>query len=311
MRGDKVVIDAYSLDRSPDNALVGRSMKISGNELAFRNDTGGPLWAVPQGAPPKRDNQTLDEAAFASPTWRSLLASELSDRKVVCRGQESGKVNDLIIDRSSGQIAMLSIDPNENFLGIADTKRLVPWDVATVAVDGTLRIDASKEMVLASPDTPSDLAKLNNGATARMVYKAYDVDVPAFRKAQAASRDGWNSTDDKWRSTGPILNGVASGPSQTVEGQVVEFTRVDFGDGTSPAKAVRIKTPSGEQTVLLGPAAYADTQPECCTRGKRVSIEAVKVRIDGKEQLLARRVQAEGKNTTLIDSSNKPVWDQP
>lgn len=343
MRGDKVSINAYALDRSADDMLVARSMTLSGSELAFRDDQGAANWATSSGNNPSsndpvnRPHQPTTEprqpATDPTPTerpaehrtagpatdpvtWRSLLASELVGRKVLCRGEECGKVNDVILDRRSGQIAMLSIDPNQNFLGIADTKRLVPWNVATIAVDGTLRIDASKEMVLASPDTPSDLEKLNNGVTPGLVYKAYDVDMPDFKTPRAS---GHNQGDDErnlagvndfWRARGPILAEVQGATSQSVEGEVLDMTKVTFADGTAAARAIKVKTGQGEQLVLLGPATYTDSQKPSCEKGKKVTIEAVKVQIDGKPYLLARRVSSDGATTTLLDSSNTPVWDR-
>ncbi len=339
VRGDKVTVETYYLDRSnPDDAVVGRSLTLSGRELALRDAQGAPMWDTssghnpasnepnpdntadrntPSGNTPAGTDRRATDSAYDAVTWRTLLASELVGRKIMCRGEECGKVNDLIVDRPSGQVAMISIDPNQNFLGIADTKHLVPWTVTSVSTDGTVRIDASKDMVLASPQTPSDLTKLNNGTTPGMVYKAYDVDAPDFK---SSSRD-WRRTpdgvttamnsDNAWRRSGPILAEVQSGKDQTISGTITDTTTVNFKDGTPAAKALKVKTSSGEETVLVGPENYSiKSEEDVCHKGDQVSIQAVKVRIDGKSYLLARQLESGGKSMTLIDSGNSPMWDR-
>jgi sporulation protein YlmC with PRC-barrel domain len=322
MRGDKVTIHAYGLDRDGDSNFVGRKMTINGKDLDLRNDDGHARWGRIDRDHAKKDNRNenrdMDRVVMAeSPnvTWRSVLASELKGRAVICRGQECGKVNDIIVDRGSGQVAMLSIDPNENFLGIGDTKHLVPWQVATVAVDGTLRIDASKDMVLASPAAPSDVTALNNGATASMVYKAYDIDVPSFRpvsmtgwKTDDAVTDRRMTLDNPWRKDGPIVRDINRASTVKVEGKVTEITQVTFNNGTPAAKAVRVKTDDGEKLVLLCPASHVAKSDEHCKTGAEVEISAAEVTIDGQKYLMARSVESEGKEWKLFDS-NSPTWD--
>ncbi len=305
MRGDKVTINSYQLERSPDELDVGRTITISGHDLLLRDDQGRPMWGADASPPTDKNDFRYD-----SVTWRSVLASELKGRKVDCRGQECGKVNDLIIDRPSGHVAMLSIDPNQNFLGIGDTKRLVPWSVTSIAVDGTLRIDASKDMVLAGPDTPSDISKLNSGMTPSMVYKAYEVEPPTFGKpAEPGDRRASAPSDDVWSSHGVILRSAGTDTPTTLEGQVTDISRVSFGGSIPPAKAITVNTDQGPQTVLLGPADYMELQKAPCQKGSRVSVEAIKVKVDGKPYLLARRIESGGTSTSLLDASNQPVWD--
>jgi sporulation protein YlmC with PRC-barrel domain len=319
MRGDKVKIQAYGVDRDGEGNYVGRKVTINGKDLDLRNDDGHARWnRTNRDHANKNNDRDMDRVVMGeSPnvTWRSVLASELKGRSVICRGQECGKVNDIIVDRTSGQVAMMSIDPNQNFLGIADTKHLVPWQVTTVAVDGTLRIDASKEMVLASPAAPSDVTALNNGATASMVYKAYDIDVPSFRPV---SMSGWKTEDgmanrrltldNPWRKDGPIARDVNKASTVKVEGEVTEITEVTFNNGTPAAKAVRVKTSGGEKLVLLCPASHVMKSDEHCKTGSKVEIDAAEVTIDGQTYLMARSVDSNGKEWKLYNS-NSPIWD--
>lgn len=173
MRGDKVVVETLALPRDPNQLLAGTHLKTGDRELNLRESDGTPAWGHKE---IKSNGRT-----HSMPYSRYLLLSSLPGTKVDCRGNDCGEVNEVILDRNSGEIGFLSIDPNENFLGIADTKRMIPWSVATVDLDGLVRIDASKEMVLASPETPSDLSTLNSGTHAERVYKAFDVPAPRFK----------------------------------------------------------------------------------------------------------------------------------
>lgn len=173
MRGDKVVVDAIALPRDPDNLMAATHLKNGSRDLALRSKNGSPAWGF-------NAQSNGPDAAHRSPHARYLLMSTLPGMKVDCRGSDCGKVQDVIIDRHSGEIGFLSIDPNQNFLGLSDTKRMIPWSVANVTVDGVVRIDASKNMILESTETPADLATLNSGSHAERVYEAFDVPAPRF-----------------------------------------------------------------------------------------------------------------------------------
>ncbi len=103
---------------------------------------------------------------------------DIKGADVRCRGESCGEVDDVLIDTVSGRALLLSIDPDENFLGIADTKRLVPWSIATLGFDGTVNVDADKTMVTNSVETPDDLDGYRTGAALRPVYDPFQVSVP-------------------------------------------------------------------------------------------------------------------------------------
>jgi sporulation protein YlmC with PRC-barrel domain len=172
MRGDKVVVETLALPRDPDQLLAGTHLRTGKHELELRESNGAPVWNL--------NLVESGEHTYTTPYSRYLLMSTLPGMKIDCRGSDCGKVQDVVLDRNSGEIAFLSIDPNENFLGISDTKRMIPWSVATVTLRDVVRIDASKDMVLASPETPTDLATLNHGTHADRMYKAFDVPAPRF-----------------------------------------------------------------------------------------------------------------------------------
>lgn len=304
MRGDKVAVDTLALPRDPDQLLAGTHVKTGNRELHLRDSDGTAAWTL--------KTVESDGNTWSAPYSRYLLLSQLPGMKIDCRGDELGKVHDIILDRNSGEIGFLSIDPNENFLGIGDTKRLVPWSVATVTLGGTVRIDASKEMVLASPETPTDLSKLNTGTTAETAYAAYKVPAPRF-EAQRPVSAGAPTKDGAWAARGPILGAIERDSARTFEGKVIEVTEVKFTGDVQPARALKIRMAGdggAEEIVLLGPAWYMDNQKPVCIAGDSIKVDACRTNIAGKGYWIARSTDCKGTRVVLLDGSNTPAWAQ-
>lgn len=299
MRGDEVTIEALTIARDPERTVVARSMTIGGRDLTLRDQQGKPAWWLDSDETPERR---------ANAARRYLLLSSILGSKVDCRGAECGRVNDVILERQSGAAAFLSIDPNENFLGIADTKRLVPWSVVMVASDNVVRLDASKEMVLASPETPSDLGTMNSGGLSDQVYKAYEVEAPRFeaRRATPVARPA----TDAWGRSGPILGGIKKDTARTVTGTQREIDEVKLGGSLPSAHAITVRENGNDVLVLLGPSWYVKNQKLGCEDGKNVTIETYRVSIEGKDYLIARSIQCNGSRMVLIDESGAPAWDR-
>ncbi len=305
MRGDNVVVETLALPRDPDQLLAGTEFRNGDRELHLRDSDGSPAWGL----------KTVETGghSYSTPYSRYLLLSNLPGMKIDCRGSECGKVQDIILDRNSGEIGFLSIDPNQNFLGISDTKRLLPWSIATVALDGTMRIDASKEMVLASPETPSDLATLNTGTHAERVYKAFNVPAPRFDAAKPVSMV-MPDASNAWSAHGPIIGGIEADSGKVISGKVIEVSDVKFEDGVQPARAVKVQMTgdgAGEELVLLGPVWYMENQKPCCQTGDSVKLDARRTTIGGKRYWIAKSIDCKDVRAVLLDASNTPAWAQP
>lgn len=175
MRGERISVDVVPIN-------IATSATINGREITLRNTDGSAAWG---GSSFKQGT-----SSYSAPYYRSALVSEIRGAQLDCRGTTCGRVDDVIIDVSNGSVAFLSIDPNQNFMGIADTKRLVPWGVATIAMDGRVRIDANKDMVAASMKTPTDLKSLSSAGAADSIYNAYQIQPP--------SRDAWQDDSSSW-----------------------------------------------------------------------------------------------------------------
>ena len=302
MRGDKVVVDTLALPRDPDSLLAGTHFRNGERELHLRDSDGSPAWGL--------KTVEVGGKSYSTPYSRYLLLSQLPGKTIDCRGNECGKVHQVILDRNSGEIGFLSIDPNQNFLGISDTKRLIPWSVATVTLDGNLRIDASKEMVLASPETPADLATLNGGTHAEQVYKAFNVPAPRFNAVKPISAVTPDA-NDAWAARGTVIAGIEKDSDKSMSGNVVDLSEVKFKNGVLPAQALKIKLAGGgEEVVLLGPASYMNNQKPSCRAGDTVKVDAVRTTVDGHRYWIARSVECKDARVVLLDGNNAPAWAQ-
>lgn len=305
MRGDKVVVETLALPRDPEQTLAGTELRSGGRTLRLRANDGAPVWAM----------RTVESggSTYSQPYTRYLVLSQLKGMKVDARGNDCGKVYDVIVERNSGEVAFLSIDPNQNFLGIGDTKRLIPWSVVTVTLDGMVRTDASKEMVLASTETPSDLATLSTSDRAAAVYKAYGVAMPKFEVMQPTTL-AMTPAGNAWAARGTVVSAIERGSAQTMSGTVVDFTDVTLAGENRPARAVKVLIngdKGNEELVLLGPAWYLENQKPLCRIGDTIRVDAARTVIDGKRYWLAKSVECKDSRVVLIDGSNAPVWSQP
>lgn len=303
MRGDKVVIDTYGAKTSSD-AVVAAQVRSDRNKLVLRDGEGHPAWTL---ASVESGGRSYNRAYS-----RYILASDLDGKKVDCRGNECGKVEDVLIDRSSGNVAFLSIDPNENFLGIGDTKRLVPWSVATVTLDGTVHIDASKEMVLATMETPKDINSLNSDEQLERISTAYNVDAPKFEPVKYVSAD--SELRDSWATNGTVLKSIEKDSNKTLTGTVTGFTDVKFNNGVTKARAMKVRTHDGqnsEELVLIGPSWYMDNQKAMCDSGEAVKMEVCRTNIDGKRYWIAKSIDCNENRVVILSGNNTPTWTQP
>lgn len=168
-RDAPVDIQVIRVDDAGSPAVLARNMKLDSRDVEFYDDKGTPLW-------------TRDKAAgrVSSAYTPFILSKEIDGKHVDSRGERFGKIDDLVIECHSGRVAFLSIDPDQNVLGLGDTKRLVPWTIAMSIGEDAVALDANKQMLAGSQATPSDLESLGNGDSYRGFYTPFEVNPPQF-----------------------------------------------------------------------------------------------------------------------------------
>jgi len=165
-RGQQVTV--HTLKTRDGNAmLVATSVSYGqGKDVRYREDTGKAAW-------------TDNNSKTVGPS-RYFTANELVGKDVDTQDGRLGTVEHLIVECNSGEVAFVSIDPDRNFLGIGDTKRLVPFEIVTFQPNGHIGLDATKEMVLASRQTPKNLEDLRSDELRSQVFKSFDIQPQTF-----------------------------------------------------------------------------------------------------------------------------------
>lgn len=215
-------VDLYVSQRNTggQNRMVARSVVDGENKTSLYDAEGWPMWgndtsrSTTSGTPgssrglnsgsnpgsmPSKDTDPKRTTTDSGMNSRSaqmvsplVLASELDGKTINCRAETCGKVENLVIECMTGRVAFVTIDPDDNFLGMGDTFRLVPWGVVSPGADRKLWIDGNKAMIVASPELPRDLAMLSNNNMYRNVYKSFDypaADFNAYYGTQQTERD--------------------------------------------------------------------------------------------------------------------------
>lgn len=161
MRGDKVVIKAVPIEDIDGAQFAAAKVRVAnrdevvlrkGNEFAPTWYTGG------------------DTATAMAMQRRLLLASDVIGDNVKCREELSGEVENLVIDFRNARVTALVIDPNEAFLGMNDTTRMIPLSVASASSDDLIYIDATKDMITRAPAAPDKLETMNSSWDLDSIY---------------------------------------------------------------------------------------------------------------------------------------------
>lgn len=156
------------MDRNGTPVVIARSYNINSKDTALYDDSGKAHWWSWKSTP-------------AQPIgYPFLLNSDVDGKHITARGEKCGKIEDLIVETGTGRVAFVSIDPDQNVLGIADTKRLVPWGVITLITTDGVSIDASKAMITSAPETPKDLAMLSGDSKYQNIYQGYGISEPYY-----------------------------------------------------------------------------------------------------------------------------------
>lgn len=297
-RGSKVSVNAMRAGEGDQAEPVAMTTTINGKPRTFRNAEGSPAW--------------VDSKRTASHVVRSryVLGSEIAGKDVEARGERCGEVQDLIVECTSGEVAFLSIDPDKNFLGMADTKRLIPWSIASLRADGKVGIDASKEMVVASTPTPDKFDQAGQNEMLRQVYGAFEVPPMDFERRW---RDGDTDRDrvrtdrserrDMWANDGDIYKAARGGEVVSFSGRVVSVNqgREPWSDGEAMVIAVRNGNDTRE--FLVGPA--AGDRVRTIKAGDQVTVEGWNTKAKGNQVMIARTLTHDGKTVTFWSEEKK------
>ena len=89
----------------------------------------------------------------------SNIEDDVRGRKVVDRnGDDVGKVDGLFIDRDERRVRLLEVSSG-GFLGIGETKQLVPVDAVISVSEDVVQVEQDREHIARGPGYDPDLAR--------------------------------------------------------------------------------------------------------------------------------------------------------
>lgn len=183
-RGAAVKVSAMRVKTRDGDRIVALQTNADGRTMVLRKPDGGVVWGNGAYASPAGSKEW---GVFPS---RYLLATDLVGANVECRSEKCGTVEQLIIEWSSGVVGFLSIDPDQKWLGIGETKRMVPFNIVALRADNVASIDATKAMVLSARETPKDLKVLDGADYRTALYKNFDVAPNGYNDRASWRRNG-------------------------------------------------------------------------------------------------------------------------
>lgn len=350
MRGEPISASVHKVERDARGDWVANRATIDGVDLPLRSDDERPAWVNAHDfgwdeagltdyerddddrarggynedaardrtnraiRPGERDEMTDDswEPSRSARAFKYLRVTDLIGAPVATRDNNQAEVHDAIIERQSGRVALLAIDPNQNFLGIGDEIRLAPWSVASIKRDGSVRLDADLDTLRQSDTLPDDVSALNTRDRLKPIYAVYEVDMMVFRPAgerRSISADAMSQyrSPNATASSRKLIEAVKDAKRSTIQGECRGMIRVTPPGSAERFKALRVMTDEGMRTVALAPVWWADRQTVPFEKGERVRVTAHEVEIDGRTMLIARSVNA-GVDEMTLWKGDKPRW---
>ncbi len=335
MRGDKIKAEIV---RPRGDTAAQRSVvwaEIDGDRLELRDNEGHPRWRVAQtnGTMREADRDRADRdpdhanrddadrdrmdhgdrndphggtAVAGRQGGRLMLLSDLVGAAAITADKTGGEVQDVVIERYSGRIALIGFDPNENFLGMADEIKAVPWQVVRIGADRKVRIDAGSAALQAAEKLADDVSTYETAGRLDPLYTNFAVEPVRF--AARDRNEAQSPLGDNWGKDGFYTKTFRDGEDATVTGRVVGMRTASLREGAPDARVLLVATENGEQAVVLGPEWYVKRQTLDVTDGTRVTIEGKKAKIGSREYVCAHSISADGRELTLWEQ-DQPMWN--
>lgn len=111
------------------------------------------------------------------------------------------------------------------------------------------------------------------------------------------------------RGAGPGMRNYDPSSEVTVTGgveDIQQYTTRGWWGGTH----LILKTSTDTLDVHVGPTSYLDGQQFSFTKGDQVEVIGSKIKVDGKDALLAREIKKDGKVLKLRDTQGIPLWSR-
>jgi sporulation protein YlmC with PRC-barrel domain len=215
-----------------------------------------------------------------------LRASDLEGKPLMSNdGREIGKVDGLVMDASSGRIALVIVTFG-GVLGIGSEHVPVPWPVFDVNKDGHLyAVNIDKEQLSSAPRLKDkDWNELRQPDFAANVYRHFGRTAAWLDKGAPASIGAAEGSGATAAYDGLCTRGLP----HTIDGTITAVDETSPMDGVPKIVILTVDNGPGDPArVHLAPRSYLDQNGISPKIGQKVSLRGRDAEIDGKRCIIA------------------------
>ncbi len=252
---------------------------------------------------------------------RYMLLSDLSGLNVQLAGTTVGEIQTSLVEGGSGQVAMIAVDPNDNFLGLGDEISLVPWTAFTYPNSEYAMILGNETELQRTVKMPDDVSTLRTPSSVAHAYETYGIDMPKFEARDLRTKNAYDkdttSSDtrdknakrsgDAWSKHSGLVDALRDGKSMQLTGEFQGLETEKVIEGAPEAHVMIVKTKTGTERLIVGPKSFGEKQKLNLKKGDTVTINAKRASFDGREWMTILNVES-GENRWDFWNGNDPAW---
>jgi len=301
MRNDRAVVTGYDLPRDAQNRFVAKEATIAKDRLPLRGEDGMPNWLTQDS---KRYDGGWDRSEYGGgPTTPLMKLTDLIDLDATARDEAGGEIEGAVLELHTGRVAMLTLDPDENFLGIADETKCVPWSIVGIG-DDEVRIDADKEMLMRCTELPEDVRVFRAPSRLNPVYTVFSVEPAAFTPRSQRPVTAFEVNNER-----DLSEAYRRGASVAMRGSIVGLK-----DGTPFGldrtwKVATFRSEGETKKVYIAPVGFYNEFAGSFDEDKMVTLHAVRVSGNGETLLFAEQIKGAKMGVLTFWRANEPMWD--
>ena len=278
-----------------------------------------------QSAQSRRDRQSqsatgMPSASSASLTIKYRRISELIGMSAKnFQGEDLGDLDDAVIDTSQGRVAFGVLTVKEGFLGMGKEFALVPWTSFQIQPStNSLRVNADKQTLDAVAFDAGHFPDLQSKQYTQDIYKRFEAtpywEALGYTPGTEQPGTGAESTPARdasaWKPDSDYNKKFDAGKVTTVSGTIESIGTFRPANNAIEGVRLQVKGDDGKtQTVQLGPRPYMDRQDIMFHYGDKVTVTGSQADIEGRNVIIASKIQSGDKTIELRDAQGKPKWN--
>ena len=245
---------------------------------------------------------------------RYILLSELEGMNAEVAGTTVGEVQTTLVEGGSGQVAMIALDPNENFFGLGDELSLVPWGAISLPRGSAMMINSNEAELERALKMPDDVSTLRTPSSVSHAYKNFHLEMPSFEARDNSVKNSYDNRDrdskrfgNAWGADSDLMEALREGEDVTIRGKFNGFSNGRVVDGAPEARFMTVNTSDGTQRLIVAPGWFADRQNLRFDKGETLTIEAKRAEFNGREWITIISIENDDDEWTLWDNDT-PAW---